>query len=152
MDITRPNECTIALAASPRTADKIYNCFFTLLLQTFIEGTGKILRINISNLDIWSKIVAIVVIIIAKIFRLCLIQPEYADTFIIIVLTAFIPYVKTFYGMFLRPKPKGLEVPDNEVPKSAVFAMVVLLALIIILGLCPGLVTNGIYEFVGGIL
>jgi len=26
------------------------------------------------------------------------------------------------------------------------------LALIIILGLCPGLVTNGIYEFVGGIL
>ena len=49
-------------------------------------------------------------------------------------------------------KPNGLEVPDNEVPKSAVFTMVVLLALIIILGLCPGLVTNGIYEFVGGIL
>ena len=47
---------------------------------------------------------------------------------------------------------EGLEVPDNEVPKSAVFAMIVLLALIIILGLCPGLVTNGIYEFVGGIL
>ena len=64
----------------------------------------------------------------------------------------FFVFVKTFYGMFLRPKPKGLEVPDNEVPKSAVFAMVVLLALIIILGLCPGLVTNGIYEFVGGIL
>ena len=45
-----------------------------------------------------------------------------------------------------------MEVPDNEVPKSAVFAMVVLLALIIILGLFPGLVTTGISEFVGGIL
>ena len=93
MDITRPNKCTIALAASPCTADKIYNCFFTLLLQTFIESTRKILRVNISNLDIRSKIVAIVVVIIAKIFRFSLIQPEYADTLIIIVLTALIPYI-----------------------------------------------------------
>lgn len=78
--------------------------------------------------------------------------PELSILAVIVSIATFVIFVKTFYGMFLRPKPKGLEVPDNEVPKSAVFAMVVLLALIIILGLCPGLVTNGIYEFVGGIL
>ena len=78
--------------------------------------------------------------------------PELSILAVIVSIATFVVFVKTFYGMFLRPKPKGLEVPDNEVPKSAVFAMVVLLALIIILGLCPGLVTNGIYEFVGGIL
>ena len=78
--------------------------------------------------------------------------PELSILAVIVSIATFVVFVKTFYGMFLRPKPKGLEVPDNEVPKSAVFAMIVLLALIIILGLCPGLVTNGIYEFVGGIL
>ena len=78
--------------------------------------------------------------------------PELSILAVVVSIATFVVFVKTFYGMFLRPKPKGLEVPDNEVPKSAVFAMVVLLALIIILGLFPGLVTTGISEFVGGIL
>ena len=52
--------------------------------------------------------------------------PELSILAVIVSIATFVVFVKTFYGMFLRPKPKGLEVPDKEVPKSAVFAKVLL--------------------------
>ena len=54
--------------------------------------------------------------------------------------------------MFLRPKPHDLEVVDKDVPRAMVFAMLVLLIIIIALGIFPDVVTNGISNYVGGIL
>lgn len=76
--------------------------------------------------------------------------PELSLLAIIVSIATFVVFVKTFYTMFLRPKPNDLVIPDKKAPKSMVFAMVVLLIIIIVLGLCPSIVTSGISQFVGG--
>ena len=78
--------------------------------------------------------------------------PEISILAIMVSIATFVVFVKTFYVMFLRPKPKELEVEGKEVPRTMIFAMGVLLIIIIALGLFPDVVTNGISSFVGGIL
>ncbi|WP_458455350.1 energy conserving hydrogenase EhbF [Methanobrevibacter sp.] len=78
--------------------------------------------------------------------------PEISILAIVVSIATFVVFVKTFYVMFLRPKPKDLEVEGKEVPRTMIFAMGVLLIIIIALGLFPDVVTNGISNFVGGIL
>jgi energy-converting hydrogenase B subunit F len=67
-------------------------------------------------------------------------------------IATFVVFVKTYYTMFLKPKPNDLDLEGKEVPKSMVFAMGVLLIIIILLGIFPDVVTSGISNFVGGIL
>jgi len=45
-----------------------------------------------------------------------------------------------------------LDLENKEVPKSMIFAMGILLIIILLLGVFPDIVTNGISDFVGGIL
>lgn len=78
--------------------------------------------------------------------------PELSILAIMVSIATFVVFVKTFYAMFLRPKPNDLEVEGKEVPRAMVFAMGVLLIIIIALGLFPDVVINGISNFVGGIL
>ena len=78
--------------------------------------------------------------------------PELSILAIMVSIATFVVFVKTFYAMFLRPKPNDLEVEGREVPRSMIFAMGVLLIIIILLGLFPDVVTSGISSFVGGIL
>ena len=70
----------------------------------------------------------------------------------VVSIATFVVFVKTFYVMFLRPKPKELVVEGKEVPRAMIFAMGILLLLVIGLGLFPDLVVNGISSFVGGVL
>lgn len=78
--------------------------------------------------------------------------PEISILAIMVSIATFVVFLKTFYTMFLKPKPNDLEVENKEVPKSMIFAMGVLLIIIILLGIFPDIVTNGISNFVGGIL
>lgn len=78
--------------------------------------------------------------------------PELSLLAIIVSIATFVVFVKTFYTMFLRPKPKDLKIPNKKAPKSMVFAMVVFLIIIIALGLFPDIVTSGISQYVGGML
>ena len=78
--------------------------------------------------------------------------PELSLLAIVVSIATFVVFVKTFYTMFLKPKPKELELENKEVPQSMIFAMGVLLVIIILLGIFPDVVTNGISSFVGGIL
>ena len=78
--------------------------------------------------------------------------PELSILTIMVSIATFVVFVKTFYSMFLSPKPHDLEVVDNEVPKAMVFAMAILLIVIIALGLFPDVVTSGISNYVGGLL
>lgn len=78
--------------------------------------------------------------------------PELSLLAIIVSIATFVVFIKTFYTMFLRPKPKDLTIPDKEAPKSMVFALCVFLIIIVILGLFPSIVTSGISQFVGGML
>ena len=78
--------------------------------------------------------------------------PELSILTIMVSIATFVVFVKTFYSMFLRPKPHDLEVADKEVPKAMVFTMLILLIVIFALGLFPNVVTSGISNYVGGLL
>ena len=78
--------------------------------------------------------------------------PEISILAIMVSIATFVVFVKTFYVMFLRPKPQDLEVEGKDVPRAMIFAMGVLLLLVIVLGIFPDFVVNGISNFVGGIL
>ena len=78
--------------------------------------------------------------------------PELSILAIMVSIATFVVFVKTYYAMFLKPKPRDLELEGKDVPKSMVFVMVILLVIIILLGIFPDVVTNGISNFVGGIL
>jgi energy-converting hydrogenase B subunit F len=78
--------------------------------------------------------------------------PEISILAIMVSIATFVVFVKTFYVMFLRPKPNDLELEGKDVPRSMIFAMGVLLIIIIALGIFPDIVINGISSFVGGIL
>ena len=78
--------------------------------------------------------------------------PELAILAIMVSIATFVVFVKTFYAMFLRPRPNSLKIVDKEVPKAMVFAMGILLILVIVFGLYPDIITVGITKYVGGIL
>ena len=78
--------------------------------------------------------------------------PEISILAIMVSIATFVVFVKTFYAMFLRPKPRDLEISNKQVPRTMIFAMGILLIIIILLGIFPDFVTNGISNFVGGIL
>ena len=78
--------------------------------------------------------------------------PEISILAIMVSIATFVVFVKTFYTMFLRPKPRELKLEGREVPRAMIFAMGILLIIVIVLGIFPDFVTNGISNFVGGIL
>lgn len=78
--------------------------------------------------------------------------PELSILAVMVSIATFVVFLKTFYVMFLRPKPNELDVENREVPRAMIFAMAVLLIIIILLGVFPDVVTSGISNFVGGIL
>jgi len=78
--------------------------------------------------------------------------PELSILAIMVSIATFVVFVKTYYTMFLKPKPNDLELENKSVPKAMVFAMGILLIIVILLGIFPDVVTNGISSFVGGIL
>ena len=78
--------------------------------------------------------------------------PELSILAIIVSIATFVVFIKTYYTMFLSPKPIDLEVENKEVPRAMVFAMLVLLVIVIFLGVFPDVVTTGISNYIGGIL
>ena len=78
--------------------------------------------------------------------------PEISILAIMVSIATFVVFVKTYYTMFLKPKPNDLELEGKSVPNSMIIAMGVLLIIIILLGIFPDVVTSGISNFVGGIL
>ena len=78
--------------------------------------------------------------------------PELSILAIMVSIATFVVFVKTYYTMFLKPKPNDLDLENKEVPKAMIFAMGVLLVIVILLGVFPDVVTSGISNFVGGIL
>ena len=78
--------------------------------------------------------------------------PEISILAIMVSIATFVVFVKTYYSIFLKPKPKDLDVENKQVPKTMIFAMAILLIIVVLFGVYPDVVTNGISNFVGGIL
>lgn len=78
--------------------------------------------------------------------------PELSLLAIVISVATFVVFVRTFYKIFLSPKPKDLKIVHKTIPRSSLFAMVVLFVIIIVVGFVPSLITDGIFAYVGGLL
>ncbi|MDR2623889.1 MAG: energy conserving hydrogenase EhbF [Methanobrevibacter sp.] len=78
--------------------------------------------------------------------------PELAVIMILISIVTFMTFIKAFHSVYLKPKPKNLVIENSDVPRSSVLVMVVLIAICIVLGVVPTLVTDGFSGFVGGLI
>ena len=80
------------LAARPCAAHQAQDVLLSLRLQAFIEAFRISHRIHVAALQRRSRIVSVIVKIIRAVFRLRLIQPEAADTLLIIIFLTFLPH------------------------------------------------------------
>lgn len=78
--------------------------------------------------------------------------PELSLLAILISIATFLVFVKTFYLIFLKPKPKDLTFENKKIPRSIVLAISILLILCFVLGIFPSIITESISNFVGGLL
>ena len=77
--------------------------------------------------------------------------PELSLLAIIVSIATFVVFVRAFYKIFLSPKPKDLEIANTHIPRTVLFTMAILLIIIIVVGFVPGLITDGIFQYVGGL-
>ncbi len=68
MNVAGPHQGPIFLRTCPGTAQQIYNVLLTLCLHTLIEGLGIASGVDISDLYIGSKVIAVVVEIVEAVF------------------------------------------------------------------------------------
>lgn len=68
--------------------------------------------------------------------------PELSVIMILLSIVTFMTFMKAFYAIYMRPKPKELEISDAKIPKATIFSLVVFLIFCIILGLFPQIATN----------
>jgi energy-converting hydrogenase B subunit F len=78
--------------------------------------------------------------------------PEISILAIMVSIATFVVFIKTFYTMFLKPKPQDLDLEGKEVPRTMIFTMGILLIIIVLLGIFPDFITSGISNIVGGLL
>ncbi len=68
--------------------------------------------------------------------------PELGIIMILLSIVTFMTFMKAFYAIFMRPKPKELKINDSKIPKATIFSLVVFLIICIILGLFPQIATS----------
>ncbi len=91
MNVSRPCEYAIALAACPATAHQVDYLVFAFCTQAVVKALSEIARIAVAYFQYWSRMVAIVIEVIGTILRLGFIQPEELDPVIKIVFLHRIP-------------------------------------------------------------
>jgi len=68
--------------------------------------------------------------------------PELGIIMILLSIVTFMTFMKAFYAIYMRPKPRDLEINSSKIPKSTIFSLVVFLIVCIILGLFPQIATS----------
>ncbi len=70
--------------------------------------------------------------------------PELGIIMILLSIVTFMTFMKAFYTIYMRPKPKELEVLDNKIPRSTVISLVAFLIICITLFLFPQIATSSL--------
>jgi energy-converting hydrogenase B subunit F len=78
--------------------------------------------------------------------------PELGIIMILLSIVTFMTFMKAFYTIYMRPKPKELEVLDNTIPRSTVISLVVFLIVCLTLGLFPEIATNSLQTLAAGLV
>jgi len=68
--------------------------------------------------------------------------PELGVIMILLSIVTFMTFMKAFHAVFLRPKPAELELKNEDMPKATIIALLVFLAVCIVFGLFPQVVTT----------
>ncbi len=68
--------------------------------------------------------------------------PELGILMILLSIVTFMTFMKAFYSVYMRPKPRDLEIKDTKIPKATIFSMVVFLIVCVIFGLFPQAATS----------
>jgi energy-converting hydrogenase B subunit F len=78
--------------------------------------------------------------------------PELGIIMILLSIVTFMTFMKAFYTIYMRPKPKELEILDNKIPRSTVISLVVFLIVCLILGLFPQIATSSLQTLAAGLV
>lgn len=78
--------------------------------------------------------------------------PEISIIAILVSIVTFMTFVKAFHSIYLKPKPNDLKLVNGSVPNSAIISIAILLAICIILGIFPQIVTDPISQFAMGLI
>lgn len=68
--------------------------------------------------------------------------PELGIIMILLSIVTFMTFMKAFYVVYMRSKPKDLKISNAKIPKATIFSLVVFLIICIILGLFPQIATS----------
>ena len=78
--------------------------------------------------------------------------PELGIIMILLSIVTFMTFMKAFYAVYMRPKPRDLEIKNKSIPKATIFSLVVFLIVCVILGLFPYIATNLLQGLAGGLV
>ncbi|MCL2114689.1 MAG: energy conserving hydrogenase EhbF [Methanobrevibacter sp.] len=78
--------------------------------------------------------------------------PEISIIAVLVSIVTFMVFMKAFYSVYLKPKPQDLSIVNENIPKSTILSIAVLLIICLIIGLFPQLVTDNISPFVAGLI
>ena len=92
-NVSGPYKSSVFLTSGPCTTKQVDNIFLSLLLHSVIKGSGIFQRIDVSDFQIGSHVITIIIKIVSAVFRLRHVQPEYTNAFVIIVFLNLIPKV-----------------------------------------------------------
>ncbi|WP_414470288.1 energy conserving hydrogenase EhbF [Methanobacterium sp. ACI-7] len=68
--------------------------------------------------------------------------PELGIIMILLSIVTFMTFMKAFYSIFMRSKPRDLKISSAKIPKATIFSLVVFLIICLILGLFPQIATS----------
>lgn len=68
--------------------------------------------------------------------------PELGIIMILLSIVTFMTFMKAFYTVYMRPKPKELKIIKGNIPKATMISLVVFLIICIMLGLFPKIATS----------
>lgn len=78
--------------------------------------------------------------------------PELGVIMILLSIVTFMTFMKAFYAIYLRAKPKDLEIMEERIPKITIIAMVAFLVICITFGLFPQLATGYLQPLAASIV
>lgn len=78
--------------------------------------------------------------------------PELGVIMILLSIITFMTFMKAFYAVYMRPKPRELEIKEDGIPKATLFSLIVFLIVCIILGLFPQIATNFIQPLANSLI
>jgi energy-converting hydrogenase B subunit F len=78
--------------------------------------------------------------------------PELGIIMVLLSIITFMTFMKAFYTIYLRPRPKDLEIINEKIPRATIISMVAFLVICLVLGLFPQLVTDSLTQLAQGLV